>query len=198
LRTDYDAFKTAQWEAAKKAVAAADAGKSRRHADQQPITTARAAGGFLADGKFHEVSPQVRRHVTSASQVPGPQSLLDAVMGPTLAPGELRQHGARISTISHDDEDEQAARRRRAVESAMDDALVTGMGVMRFSDAGVDHVSVAEYRGSGGTFDGGGASGDYGSAASTGCSASTSSPSSTDSAASCGSSDSGGGSSGGD
>lgn len=105
-----------------------------------------------------------------------------------------RQVGARISTLQHDDEDEQAARRRRAVESAMADAQLTGLGVVRISDGGasVEHIPESTFRGGGGSFDGGGASGDYTPAPS---SCDSSSSSSTDTSSSCSSSDSGGGSS---
>ena len=96
------------------------------------------------------------------------------------------------------EEDEQAKRRRQAVDAAMVDAHTSGLGVVRtsYDDSGpkVEHVPVASvYRGGGGSFDGGGASGDY--SASTCSSSSSSSSSDSGSSSSCSSSDSGGGSS---
>jgi hypothetical protein len=103
--------------------------------------------------------------------------------------------GARISTVGQDD-DEQEARRRRAVEAAMVDAQLTGLGVVRVSDMGsnVEHIPAATFRGGGGSFDGGGASGDY--TPSEPSSSPSPSHSSSDSGSSSSSSDSGGSSGG--
>lgn len=108
-----------------------------------------------------------------------------------------RKVGASISTVDLGYESEQeTARRRQAVDAAMFDAQMTGLGVVRMSEGGqnVEHVPVESiYKGGGGSFDGGGASGDY--SASTCSSSSSSSSSDSGSSSSCSSSDSGGGSS---
>lgn len=101
---------------------------------------------------------------------------------------------ARISTAEPDDEAEQQRRRRHdAVEAAMLDAQLSGLGVVRIHSSGaMEHVPESTFRGGGGSFDGGGASGDYTPAASS-CTSSSSSDSG--SSSSCSSSDSGGSSS---
>lgn len=116
----------------------------------------------------------------------------NAYAAQTLRPEAL----ARISA-QQDEEIAQQRRRRHdsAVLDAMLDATNNGLGVVRMhydgADIHMEHVPVAEFKGGGGSFDGGGASGDY---ARSDCQ--TSSPASTsDTSSSCSSSDSGGSSS---
>lgn len=119
------------------------------------------------------------------------QAQANAFSAPTPRPGTVMH----ISTANRDAETEQQRRRRfEAVEAATWDATHSGLGVVRthYDDGGqiqMEHVPIAEFKGEGGTFDGGGASGDY---ARSDCQ--TSSPASTSdsgSSSSCGSSDSG-------
>lgn len=100
-----------------------------------------------------------------------------------------KNYGRRTFDKRATEEDELETNRRRAVDAAMMDAQISGLGVVSISDGGaaVEHVpSASLYQGGGGSFDGGGASGDY---SSSNCNSSSSDSSSSDSGSCSSSSD---------
>jgi hypothetical protein len=177
-----------------KAVADAERQRYENAKNRKPAPV----GVFGGDGVYREAGQPVVWYDIRTDQwkdrsgqvVPDPRqnARMQALYGGTSMM-DPRTVGARISTVDLGYESDMEAQARRASQSAMMDAIATGTGMMRISSEGAEHVPAAQYQGGGGSFDGGGASGDYTPAPSS-CD-SSSSYSSSDSSSSCSSSDSG-------
>jgi len=148
-------------------------------------------GVFGSDGIYREGGQMVAMYdvMTDSWKDRSGQTIPDPRQNASMQAKASRFTGSAPSVSGWDPyESELEAQARRASQSAMMDAIATGTGMVRVSSEGVEHVPAEKFQGGGGSFDGGGASGDY--SRSETCSSASTDTSSSDST-SCSSSDSG-------
>lgn len=201
LASAMEAQKQQVWETAKQNVEAIQRAELRRAGSGN--TRPAPVGAFGSDGVYREGGQAVAWYDVRTDDwkdrdgkvVPDPRQgkRTWSAPGPSSLPVTATRAERATAQASADP--------HQAMQAAMLDAQLYGVGMTSSNLGEVRHVPVHEFRGGGGSFDGGGASGDYdrgssSSTASDSCSSSSASTSSDSSSSSCSSSDSGGGSSG--